>query len=116
MQGLLLLRALRSIYVALGSFAAATLVTLVAAVIEQVHFFTWYRTLTSIGLAAGALGVANLILGSLKLFRATRLSLASISEEASIIRKRHAARDALGASAGQKPPATAPVEASDETL
>jgi hypothetical protein len=117
-QGLLLLRALRSIYVALGSFAAATLVTLIAAVIEQVHFVTWYRTLTSIGLAAGALGVANLILGSLKLFRATRLSLASISEEASIIRKRHAARAALGALGGEKPPSpvAAPAEAPDETF
>jgi hypothetical protein len=94
MQGVLLLRALRSIYLALGSFAAATLVTLVAAVIEQVHFVAWYRAFTSLGLAAGALGVGNLILGSGKLFQATRLSLRSISEEASIIRKRQAARGA----------------------
>ncbi len=91
-QGLLLLRALRAIYVALGSFAAATLVTLFAAVLEQVHLATWYRPLTISGLIAGSIGVAMLIYGAMLLFHATRLSLASISEEAGAIRQRQAQR------------------------
>lgn len=91
-QSLLLLKALRSIYVALGSFAAATLVTLVAAVLEQAHLANWYRPLTITGLMAGSVGVGTLIIGAILLFQATRLSLASISEEACMIRKRQAER------------------------
>jgi hypothetical protein len=91
-QGLLLLKALRSIYVALGSFAAATLVTLIAAVLEQAHLASWYRPLTISGLLAGSVGVGTLIVGAMLLFHATRLSLASISEEAEAIRERQAAR------------------------
>jgi hypothetical protein len=91
-QGLLLLQALRSIYLALGSFAAATLVTLVAAVLEQAHLAIWYRPLTIAGLLVGAMGVGALILGTLLLFQATRLSLASISDEAAVIRRRQAQR------------------------
>ena len=92
-QGLLLLWALRWIYLALGSFAAATLVTLVAAALEQAHLVGLYRPITLFGLAAGVMGVGSLILGTIKLFQATRLSLVSIREEASIIRQRQALRE-----------------------
>ena len=85
-QAILLLRAMRSIYVALGGFAGATLITLVAALLEQVHLQIWFRLITTAGFSLGALGVGALILGTLNLFRATRISLANISEEAAAIR------------------------------
>lgn len=91
-QGILLLRALRAIYAALGSFAAATLVTLLAAVFEQTHFTTLYRPLTTTGIIAGSFGVAALTVGTFDLFRATRLSMLNISEEAAVIRQRQAQR------------------------
>ena len=91
-QALLLLVGLRAIYVALGAFAAATLVTLLAAVIEQAHILTWIQPLTGLGILLGMVGVGGLITSTMNLFRATRISLANLSEEASIIRERQAAR------------------------
>ncbi len=91
-QALLLLLGLRAIYVALGAFAAATLVTLLAAVIEQAHVALWFRPLTFLGIALGVVGVGGLIMSTVNLFRATRLSLANINEEASMIRARQAGR------------------------
>jgi hypothetical protein len=91
-QAFLLLMGMRAIYVALGAFSAATLVTLLAAVVEQVHVAVWARPLTTLGIVLGAVGVGGLISSSVNLFRATRLSLANISEEAAIIRARHSKR------------------------
>jgi hypothetical protein len=91
-QGLLLLTALRSIYLALGAFAAATLATLLAAVLEQFHVAFWFHTLTTVGLALGCLGVTGLISGSLRLFRATKLALANIRDDAAMIRERQEQR------------------------
>jgi len=93
-QALLLLGALRSIYVALGAFAAATLDTLLAAVAEQIHLVNWGRPLTFIGIVLGIIGVSGLISGTIRLFQATRLSLTNIREEAAIIRARHSQRAA----------------------
>lgn len=91
-QALLLLRALRAIYVALGSFSAATLVTLIAAVIEQIHPEIGVQPLTGFGIVLGATGVCGLIFGSVNLFNTTRLSIANIAEEAASIRARQALR------------------------
>lgn len=91
-QATLLLNAMRAIYVALGCFAAATLLTLLAALIEHVHSTLAFRVLTSAGIALGAVGVGGLIAGSLSLFRATQLALETIREEAAIIRERQARR------------------------
>ena len=95
-QALLLLVGLRAIYVALGAFAAATLVTLLAAVIEQAHILTWIQPLTGLGIVLGMVGVSGLITSTVNLFRATRLSLANLSEEAAIIRERQAERARVG--------------------
>ena len=92
LQALYLLNAMRAIYVALGAFVAATLVTLLGAVLEQFHAAFWFYTFTTFGLIFGGVGVAGLIVGSVLLFRTTRLSLTNIREEAACIRERQAQR------------------------
>lgn len=96
-QALLLLRALHAIYVALGSFAAATLVTLLGAGLAAFQGATWFRWLLALGLLLGFLGLGGLVVGSANLFQATRISLVNIREEAMLIRERQAKRgkDAL---------------------
>lgn len=87
-QGLLLLRAMRWIYVALGSFAAATLVTLVGAVAGQMGGHLVLQIIVGIGLLLGCTGLAGLVGGCFNLFRSTELSLLNIREEAELIRQR----------------------------
>src|SRR6266545_2505578 len=58
-QASLLLRALRSIYVALGAFAAASLVTLLGAVMEHWQV-GWLRLLIGFALVLGLIGVGGL--------------------------------------------------------
>lgn len=93
-QAILLLGALRSIYVALGSFAAATLVTLLGAGLVPFSGALWFRALAGLGLLLGFLGVGGIVFGCLHLFQATQLSLINIREEAAVIRERQAARTA----------------------
>ena len=87
-QGLLLLRAMRWIYVALGSFAAATLVTLLGAVAGQMGGHLVLQVIVGIGLLLGCTGLAGLVGGCFNLFRSTELSLLNIREEAELIRQR----------------------------
>jgi Protein of unknown function (DUF2721) len=87
-QAVLLLRALRWIYVAFGSFAAASLVTLLGAVAGQLGNQILMRVIVSMGLLLGFAGVAGLIGGCANLFHATQLSLVNINEEAELIRAR----------------------------
>ena len=90
-QATYLLKALHAIYLALAAFASATLVTLLgagAAAFEGtlfLHFMAWT------GIALGLLGVSGLVTGCINLFRATRLSLQNIREEANLVRKRQRA-------------------------
>src|SRR5882672_2072355 len=93
-QALLLLRALHSIYVALGAFAAATLVTLLGAGLVPFQGALWFRVLAGLGLVLGFVGVGGLVFGSASLFQATQLSLINIREEAALIRERQTQRKA----------------------
>src|SRR5438270_11969908 len=60
-QAIVLLRALRSIYVALAAFAGATLVTLLGASLVPYQGALWFRILAAFGLALGFAGVGGLI-------------------------------------------------------
>jgi len=91
-QAVLLLRALHSIYVALGAFAGATLVTLLGAGLAPFQDAVWFRVLVWMGLALGFVGVGGLIFGSAHLFQATQLSLLNIRAEATLIRERQSQR------------------------
>ena len=87
-RGLMLLGALHWIYVALGAFVAATLVTLLGALAGELgnEFFT--RVVVGAGLLLGFAGVGGLIGGCVNLFHATQLSMINIHEEAATIRAR----------------------------
>ena len=87
-QALLLLKALRWIYMALGAFAAAALVSLLGALFGELRHETLIRVIIGAGLLLGFAGVAGLIGGCVNLFHATQLSLMNISEEAVLIRAR----------------------------
>ena len=87
-QGLLLLSALHWIYVAIGSFAAASLVTLIGAGVGQLGSQVLMHVIVTAGLLLGVSGVAGLIGGCVNLFKATQLSLVNIRQEAALIRAR----------------------------
>ena len=94
-QAVLLLGALRWIYTALGSFAAASLVTLLGAVTGEIGNEAIMRAITIAGILLGVIGVAGLIGGCLNLLHATQLSLLNIRGEAAFIRERQEKRKAV---------------------
>lgn len=91
-QATLLMGALASIYVALGSFALATLVSLLGAAFVSIAGQMLFHILATIGFVLGVVGVTGLVFGCARLFRATQLSLLNIREEAEVIRKRRGER------------------------
>jgi hypothetical protein len=77
-----LFSALRLMYTALGSFAAAALVAVVGSASAFVENGWWFRTAAGAGLLAGSLGVGCLVAGCTLMIREVRLALRHISEEA----------------------------------
>ena len=101
LQAGLLLSALYITYMALGSFAGATLVTLIGAALTPLEGRHADLVFAFIGLVLGAIGVACLVVSSFRLFRATQLSLITIHEDASVVRGR--ARDLQGVAEAPTP-------------
>src|SRR5262249_26064841 len=88
-QAGMLIHALNMVYLALGAFSRATLITLIGTALLPFLGTLWYNALAFPGVALGALGVTCLIVASVRLFEATKISLANIREEADLIRARH---------------------------
>jgi len=87
-RSLLLLAALRSFYVALGSFASATLVSLLGAVLAPLDAGIPVRVLEVVGVVAGLLAVSALVYGSSVLVRETRLVVQVLQERAASVHAR----------------------------
>jgi len=87
-QAMVLLGALRWIYVGLGAFVAATLVTLLGAVAGESGSELAMKAVIGVGLLLGFAGVTGMVGGCVHLFHATQLSLINIREEADTIRAR----------------------------
>ena len=81
-RSLLLLRALRSIYVALSGFATAALASLLGATFVASGPSLPTIALESSAILAGAIAVASLIYASVLLVRETRLAVTSLQERA----------------------------------
>jgi len=81
-RSLLLLRALRSVYVALTGFSIAALASLLGATFIASGQTLVTMTLESAAILAGAVAVASLVYASVLLVRETRLAVASLQERA----------------------------------
>lgn len=92
-QAVLLLRAIRASYVALGSFVAASLVSIIGAALASRKLHPSDEILMVFAAALGFLGAAAIVTACIRLFHATQLSMTNISEEAAIIRGRESDRD-----------------------
>jgi hypothetical protein len=88
-----LLAALRSIYLALGSFAFSTLISLIGAVLAPLATSVLVRTLEAIAVSGGIVAVGALVHGSILLVRETRLVVQVLHERAQSIRALAASAD-----------------------
>jgi hypothetical protein len=88
MRSMLLLRALRSAYVALSGFASAALVSLIGAVLVSVADSSITRGFELLAVAAGLIAVSALINASTLLVRESRLAVASLAERSASLRSR----------------------------
>jgi len=89
-----LLAALRSIYLALGSFAFATLISLIGAVLVPFDSGVLVRTFEAIAVVGGVVAVGALVYGSTLLVRETRLAVQILHERAENIRALAASAEA----------------------
>lgn len=87
-QALHLLKGLRAAYVALGSFASASLISILGAGLAGSALHIGFRALGALALAVGFVGAGGLVAACAKLLQATRLSMLNMSEEAALIRAR----------------------------
>jgi hypothetical protein len=89
-RSLMLLASLRMFYLAIGCFAAASLVSLIGPGIARSPYELGLRVAIFASLIAGVVGVGSLVVGSVVLVRETRLAVFSISEEAKLLETQHA--------------------------
>ena len=78
----LVLRALKLFYMSLGSFAAATLISLFGAVFASSGLHVPFPFIAFFGLVSGTLGVAGLVFGCSIMVQEARLGLQNLEEEA----------------------------------
>ena len=91
-RSLLLLRAMRSGYIALSGFASAALVSLLGAVL-QAGSWLLLVSLEALALIAGGVAVGALIHASVALVRDTQLAVGVLQERAASLRTRAQRRD-----------------------
>jgi hypothetical protein len=77
----LVLRALKLFYMSLGSFAAATLISLFGAAFATSGLHLAFPFIALFGLVSGTLGVAGLVFGCSIMVQETRLGLQNLEEE-----------------------------------
>ncbi|MGA2051742.1 MAG: DUF2721 domain-containing protein, partial [Opitutales bacterium] len=82
-QSVMLLNALRGIYVAMACFAGSTIISIIGAVRATSPYHVEVEFIITLGFLVGFVGVMSLMYGAYMLFQATRLSLLNIAEEAS---------------------------------
>ncbi len=87
-RSLLLLYALRLFYLALGSFAASALTSLLGATFASSSHHLFYRLTLDAAAVSGTLGVGGLVSGCSLLVGETRLAVQTVSEEARFVRER----------------------------
>lgn len=87
-QAAMLLHALRSAYVAIGSFVTASLISILGAGVAASKFHDLFVVFAGLALAVGIFGAGGIVSASVNLLGATRLALMNINEEVEAIEKR----------------------------
>jgi hypothetical protein len=87
-RSFLLLNALTCFYLSLGSFAAASLVSILGASLTASHREFGSHITLWLALIAGAIGVGSIVLGCSLLVSETRLAMQNLTEEGQALRKR----------------------------
>lgn len=87
-RALLLVRALTAFYVSVGSFAAASLVSLLGAIFFLAQSGALHQATLVVGFGAGVAGVVGLVTGSGLLVLETRMALRMLREETEFLVKR----------------------------
>ena len=80
----LLLRALRSFYACLGSFASTALLSIAGSALTLYDQQLAFRLTAVIALAAGGFGVVTLVAGCALMVRETRFAVQNLDEEAEV--------------------------------
>ena len=86
---LLIVRALTCFYISIGSFAAASLISLLGAVFVTAQQDFLRQVTLAISLCAGIIGVAGLTCGSGLLVFETRMALRGMAEETKFLLSKH---------------------------
>lgn len=100
----LLLRALTNAYAALGSFAAASLISVLGALFAPPTHPLLSFAASLVALLVGVVGVGGLVHGCSLLIRETRITLQSLRDEAAFSRDSFQARRAPGTAPGERVP------------
>jgi hypothetical protein len=83
-RGALLLRAMSFFYGSIGSFAAASLVSILGAVLATTQYRLPFEAVAGIGFVAGTIGFVGLSVGCTLLVRETRVAVDSMKDEAEL--------------------------------
>lgn len=83
---LLLLRGLRSFYLALGGFALAALISLLGAALVPMNLVVPVQVTEIVGVVAGLFAVGALVYGSTLLLRETQIAVQVLSQRAATVR------------------------------
>lgn len=87
-RSLLLVRALRSVYLAMGGFGTATLVSLVGVVASRGGSPAWLVVFETLALTAGIVGVGGILWAALLLVQETRLAVTMLQERVQLQQSR----------------------------
>lgn len=86
---MLLLNALRAFYLAIGSFAAASLISLLGAALTSSGQQIVFRLIIGLASFTGVVGIGGLVWGCSMLVRETQLAALNVREELALVRETH---------------------------
>jgi hypothetical protein len=87
-RSLLLLRGMRSFYIALGGFASAALVSLLGAVLAPTELAIVVLPLEVLAVGIGSLAVGSLVFGSVRLLQETKIAVEIVSARVAAVQAR----------------------------
>ncbi len=86
---MLLLQALRAFYLSIGSFAAASLISLLGAALTSSGQQIVFRFIIGLAFFTGVVGIGGLVWGCSLLVRETQLAALNVRDELALVRETH---------------------------